>query len=114
VFPLARHSPTPAAWPPWERVDPAQTTAGSKLDWHGAGAGVGPLPDAAANGARAARRSAPGSHPPTTGTAVLLVTGIDYPGHPWRQTAPALKTILEADERLRVRIVENPPPRLPG
>jgi type 1 glutamine amidotransferase len=39
---------------------------------------------------------------------VLLVTGIDYPGHKWRETAPALKRIIEADPRLEVRIVEDP------
>ena len=46
--------------------------------------------------------------PPAEGTRILLVTGIDYPGHLWRQTAPALKAILEGDSRLRVRIVEDP------
>ena len=46
--------------------------------------------------------------PPADGTKILLVTGIDYPGHPWRETAPALKAILEADVRLKVRIVEDP------
>lgn len=46
--------------------------------------------------------------PPPTGTKVLLVTGIDYPGHPWQQTAPALKGLLEQDPRLKVRIVEDP------
>lgn len=45
---------------------------------------------------------------PAEGTKVLLVTGVDYPGHPWRQTAPALKSLLEQDPRLRVRVVENP------
>jgi type 1 glutamine amidotransferase len=38
---------------------------------------------------------------------VLLVTGIDYPGHPWRQTAPAVKNLLEKDPRLKVRVVED-------
>jgi len=46
--------------------------------------------------------------PPATGTKVLLVTGNDYPGHPWRETAPVLKGILENDPRLKVRIVEDP------
>lgn len=41
-------------------------------------------------------------------TRILLVTGVDYPGHKWRETAPALKRILEADPRLEVRIVEDP------
>ncbi len=46
--------------------------------------------------------------PPADGTRVLLVTGIDYPGHLWRETAPALKQVLEKDPRLKVRIVEDP------
>jgi uncharacterized protein len=46
--------------------------------------------------------------PPARGTKVLLVTGIDYPGHHWRETAPALKALLEKDPRLSVRIVEDP------
>jgi type 1 glutamine amidotransferase len=40
--------------------------------------------------------------------SVLLVTGVDYPGHKWRETAPTLKRILEEDKRLDVRIVEDP------
>ncbi len=39
---------------------------------------------------------------------VLLVTGIDYPGHHWRETAPALKAILEKDQRLQVQVTEDP------
>jgi len=39
---------------------------------------------------------------------VLLVTGIDYPGHPWRETAPALRQLLEQDPRLRVTVIEDP------
>ena len=46
--------------------------------------------------------------PPDQGTKVLLVTGVDYPGHLWRQTAPALKGALDKDTRLSVRIVEDP------
>ncbi len=45
---------------------------------------------------------------PTGGTRVLIVTGIDYPGHPWKKTAPVLKQILEKDARFKVRIVEDP------
>jgi len=40
--------------------------------------------------------------------SILLVTGVDYPAHLWRETAPTLKRILEADPRLEVRIVEDP------
>ncbi|HPC60548.1 MAG TPA: ThuA domain-containing protein [Verrucomicrobiota bacterium] len=39
---------------------------------------------------------------------VLLVTGIDHPAHLWRETAPALKAVLERNNRLEVRIVEDP------
>ncbi len=49
-----------------------------------------------------------GQNSSPAGVKVLLVTGNDYPGHPWRQTAPALKALLEKDPRLKVRIVEDP------
>ncbi|HNU98575.1 MAG: ThuA domain-containing protein [Verrucomicrobia bacterium] len=39
---------------------------------------------------------------------VLLVTGVDYPGHPWRETAPALVTMLHQDPRLAVTVIEDP------
>jgi type 1 glutamine amidotransferase len=39
---------------------------------------------------------------------VLLVTGIDYPGHLWRQTAPVLADALRKDTRLEVFTVEDP------
>jgi len=39
---------------------------------------------------------------------VLIVTGMDWPGHHWRQTAPALRQLLEEDKRVAVRIVEDP------
>lgn len=45
---------------------------------------------------------------PAAGTAVLIVTGIDYPGHPWQETAPALQAELEKDPRLQVRIAPDP------
>jgi type 1 glutamine amidotransferase len=53
------------------------------------------------------------------GTArVLLLTGIDYPGHLWKETAPALAAQLRRDKRLQVEIVETPEfladPRLQG
>ncbi len=54
------------------------------------------------------RSSALSFDPPASGTRVLLVTGIDYPGHPWRETAPALKDLLEKDPRLKVRVLEDP------
>src|SRR5512132_1594160 len=39
---------------------------------------------------------------------VLLVTGIDYPGHKWRETTPVLVEALANDARLRVEVLENP------
>ena len=46
--------------------------------------------------------------PAATTARILLVTGQDYPGHPWRETAPALKALLEKDSRLQVRVTEDP------
>ncbi|HVV70704.1 MAG TPA: ThuA domain-containing protein, partial [Verrucomicrobiae bacterium] len=39
---------------------------------------------------------------------VLLVTGMDYPGHHWRETAPVLAAALQKDPRLSVFTVEDP------
>ena len=39
---------------------------------------------------------------------ILLVTGVDYPGHLWRRTAPALAEALRKDPRLEVFTVEDP------
>lgn len=39
---------------------------------------------------------------------VVIVTGQDYPGHKWRQTAPILKAAIGVDSRLRVDVVEQP------
>lgn len=39
---------------------------------------------------------------------VLLVTGVDYPGHRWRETTPVLRAQLEKDPRLRVSVIEDP------
>jgi type 1 glutamine amidotransferase len=38
---------------------------------------------------------------------VLIVTGEDYKGHKWRQTTPALKTLLEKNDRLRVDVLDD-------
>ena len=43
-----------------------------------------------------------------TKSRVLLVTGIDYPGHLWRQTAPVLADALRKDQRLDVFTAEDP------
>ena len=39
---------------------------------------------------------------------VLIVTGIDYPGHKWKLTAPVLAQAIAADKRLQVTITEDP------
>ena len=35
---------------------------------------------------------------------VLIVTGIDYPGHHWWKTTPVLETNLTRDPRVRVQV----------
>lgn len=52
--------------------------------------------------------AAPAAAPAKEKARVLLVTGVDYPGHPWRQTAPALAEALRKDSRLEVVTVEDP------
>jgi len=39
---------------------------------------------------------------------VLIVTGQDYPGHKWQETAPVLAKALSADTRLQVKVTEDP------
>ncbi len=39
---------------------------------------------------------------------VVIVTGIDYPGHKWQETAPVLAAELRKDSRLVVDVVETP------
>lgn len=38
---------------------------------------------------------------------VLIVTGEDYVGHKWQETAPVLKEDIEADSRLRVTVLDD-------
>ena len=38
---------------------------------------------------------------------MLLVTGEDYPGHKWRETAPVLQGLLAKDPRLAVEVSED-------
>jgi len=45
---------------------------------------------------------------PPAAKRVLLVTGVDYPGHKWRQTAPVLAAAIRADPRLQVTVTERP------
>jgi len=39
---------------------------------------------------------------------VVIVTGVDWPGHLWKETAPAVKEVLEKDRRFQVTVVEDP------
>ncbi len=39
---------------------------------------------------------------------VLLVTGVDYKGHHWKETTPVIRELLEEDKRFKVRVVETP------
>ena len=39
---------------------------------------------------------------------VLIVTGIDYPGHRWPETAPVLADAIARDDRLAVAVTEEP------
>jgi uncharacterized protein len=61
---------------------------------------AGALPAILRGAARAAE--------PSGGVRIALVTGIDYPGHLWKETAPALADQLRKDRRLQVEIKETP------
>ncbi|MCD6340071.1 MAG: ThuA domain-containing protein [Verrucomicrobia bacterium] len=52
--------------------------------------------------------SAASQQAPRAKTRVLIVTGVDYPGHRWRQTAPIVARALGADPRLDARAIEDP------
>ncbi len=43
-----------------------------------------------------------------TKARILIVTGIDYPGHLWRETAPVLADALRKDPRLEVFRIDDP------
>ena len=51
---------------------------------------------------------ASGPAPSAPQARILLVTGLDHPGHLWRQTAPALAQALRQDPRLEVATLEDP------
>jgi type 1 glutamine amidotransferase len=38
---------------------------------------------------------------------VLIITGEDYPGHKWKETAPVVKEILAKDSRLEVSVLDD-------
>lgn len=39
---------------------------------------------------------------------VLIITGVDYPGHLWRETTPAIVEALKPDPRIEVTVVQDP------
>lgn len=44
---------------------------------------------------------------PETPCRVLLITGEDYPGHKWRETAPALLAELNKDPRIKIDMLAD-------
>jgi len=57
---------------------------------------------------RAAEPATVDRSPRKANNRVLLVTGVDHPGHKWRKTAPVLRRIIEEDGRMAVDVVEDP------
>ena len=49
-----------------------------------------------------------GQAEPGRTTKVLIVTGIDYPGHKWQETYPVVLAELNKDKRLLVDVAESP------
>jgi type 1 glutamine amidotransferase len=39
---------------------------------------------------------------------VLVVTGVDYSAHKWKQTGPVVRDLLEQDKQFEARIIEEP------
>ncbi|MBN2474760.1 MAG: ThuA domain-containing protein [Pirellulales bacterium] len=52
--------------------------------------------------------AAPAENQESDSIRVLIVSGVDHPGHDWKTTAPAIRQILEQDKRFDVRIAEDP------
>jgi type 1 glutamine amidotransferase len=67
----------------------------------------GPAPAAKERPAGAAKGDVPTPKDPKA-TNVLIVTGVDYPGHKWRKTTPVLVEEIRKDKRLGVYVVEDP------
>ena len=50
-----------------------------------------------------------GGEPVATGPKkVLIVTGLDYPGHKWQLTTPVLRDAVAKDSRMLVTVTEDP------
>ena len=53
---------------------------------------------------QAPRDAAPPTSPARKEARVVIITGNDYPGHKWRETAPVLARQLRGDPRLEVEV----------
>lgn len=49
----------------------------------------------------------PGRTNPGAAKKALIVTGMEYPGHKWRETAPFVRDTISADKRISVAIDED-------
>jgi len=58
--------------------------------------------------ARAAELASPDAAAPER-AKILVLTGNEYPGHKWRETAPLIAQFLAADPRLTTEVNVNPP-----
>jgi type 1 glutamine amidotransferase len=58
--------------------------------------------------ARAADEKSAAKEKPQASKKILIVTGVDHPGHKWKLTAPILKKAIAKDKRLIVTVVEDP------
>jgi len=81
-----------------------------------AAAGGGPVPAKSKKPKSAKPQAAAGAGLPMkivapkdeSKTNVLIVTGVDYPGHKWKLTTPVLKGLLAKDTRLEVQVLADP------
>ena len=81
--------------------------ANAPREWFlGACAVLALLPSGPA-GAGRPRAEGGGTNPPTDQRRILLLTGEDYPGHKWRETAPVLRQQLARDARQRIDLVKD-------
>ena len=79
--------------------------------WESGAKGAAPAerpPAPISKSAESVRKAASGKRGKSRSTRVVIVTGVDYPGHKWRQTSPVLRDGLEKDPRLGVDVVEDP------
>ncbi len=84
-------------------------TSDPPADAYTAWGDAAPAEAAPASGRKAKAKPAVVERSPRQAPArVLLVTGVDHPGHPWRKTTAVLREAIERDERLAVDVVADP------